>query len=359
MPERALFVFAGQSNMMGACALEPTVQYVSKNSFEYKHKPKRFGLERGFFPPASVEVGEFSYCDLHLAYPSGNLNELSELTDYERNTYFSPAMCNADSKTHKTVTSFSIYSEKTIRIGPSLPYYFVKEWENLGRSCTYAHIAKGGVSIRHYFDNQMLNQVNRLIDKHNIINGTTYPFEKPVTEFECKASEYFRQKVSDFFLDAESTYSSDDISFRPFVWLQGESDNEMDCVIYKYYLQVLFSTIKILGCTHFLCVRVGFWGGLEGREIMRAQEEFCNENSKAYIITRACSMMPYYGIDEEECYTMPPEDEYRNCRDSFLGYDNQHINEKGFLLIAKRMAKNIERLLQNKSIVLEDEKVKF
>ncbi|MBR0190385.1 MAG: hypothetical protein IJQ23_08395, partial [Clostridia bacterium] len=77
------------------------------------------------------------------------------------------------------------------------------------------------------------------------------------------------------------------------------------------------------------------------------------------IVTRACSMMPYYNTDEKEYYITSTEEEYKNCRDSFLGFNNQHINEKGFLLIAKRMAQNIDRLLQNKNIVLEDENVKF
>ena len=360
MTERNLFVFAGQSNMMGACALEPTVQYVSENSFEYKHKPRRLGEKSGVFTLASKNVGEFSYIDLRSAYPTGKIDELSELTDYEHNAYFAPAMCNVDSISEKTVKAFSDYSEKTAKNGASLPYYFVREWESLGHRCSYTHIAKGGVSIRYYFDSEMIEQVNNLIDRHNRLYNTTLPLQNPTTELESAASKYFRKKTADFFADAEKTYFKEDTSFRPFVWLQGETDSDnMDRNVYKCYLQILNSTVRKLGCTHFLCVRVGFWGNTQGREIMRAQEEFCQETLNARIITRACSMMPYYNVDEKEYYISPPKEEYRNCRDSFLGFNNQHINEKGFLLIAKRMAKNTDRLLKNKPIVLEKENVKF
>lgn len=360
MTKRALFIFAGQSNMMGACALEPTIQYISKNSFEYKHKPRRMGDKSGFFMLANKNVGEFSYINLRSAYTTGKIDELSELTDYEHNTYFAPAMCNVDSIPQKTVKSFSEFSEKTAHSGASLPYYFVREWENLGRYCSYAHIAKGGVSIRYYFNNEMIEQVNKLIYRHNSLCQTTLPFQNTATDLECEASNYFCRKITDFFTDAEKLYFNEDLLFRPFVWLQGETDSgNMECAVYKYYLQVLNSTVKKLGCTHFLCIRVGFWGNAQGREIMRAQEEFCKETPNAYIITRACSMMPYYNVDEKEYYLSPTKEEYKNCRDSFLGFDNQHINEKGFLLIAKHMADNIDRLLQNKTIILEDENVKF
>lgn len=360
MKERPLFVFSGQSNMMGACALEPTIDFVSTNSFEYKHKPKRLGEKSGSFVPVNKNVGEFSYINLQLAYPNGKANQLSDLVNYEENTFFCPAMCNADCISKKTVKAFSEYSEQTAKSGASLPYYFVREWEKLGKRCSFVHLAKGGVSIRHFFDNTMIDDVNKIIHNYNLSKNMALPLQPYTTELECKASNYFCEKISDFFIDAKKTYFNEDTSFRPFVWLQGETDSgKMDCDVYKCYLQVLDSTVKKLGCTHFLCIRVGFWANTDGKEIMRAQEEFCNETPNAYIITRACSMMPYHNVDESECYLSPPEEEYRNCRDSFFGFNNQHINEKGFLLIAKRLTENIVKLQKNTPIILENDIVKY
>ena len=141
-------------------------------------------------------------------------------------------MCNVDSISEKKVKAFSEYSERTARNGASLPYYFVREWESLGRYCSYTHIAKGGVSIRHYFDDKMIEQVNKLIDKHNRIYNSFLPLQKPTTKLECEASEYFRRKTTDFFTDAERKYFKEDTSFRPFVWLQGETDSgNMECSV--------------------------------------------------------------------------------------------------------------------------------
>lgn len=47
--ERPLFVFAGQSNMMGACVYPPYKQIIFQDSYEYIHKPKRFGVQIGGF----------------------------------------------------------------------------------------------------------------------------------------------------------------------------------------------------------------------------------------------------------------------------------------------------------------------
>ena len=54
-----------------------------------------------------------------------------------------------------------------------------------------------------------------------------------------------------------------------------------------------------------------------------------------------------YGIGEEfDC-----------CRDSFYGFANDHINEKGFKVIAKYAVPNIVRILENKKPVLEEDLV--
>jgi uncharacterized protein YraI len=80
------------------------------------------------------------------------------------------------------------------------------------------------------------------------------------------------------------------------------------------------------------------------------------KNEKCYIITRAMSFMPNPGIDTEGWFAEEPGDEYRDCRDSCLGFGNPHINEKGFALIAKRVADNAVRVLrEGKEPLLERE----
>ena len=89
---------------------------------------------------------------------------------------------------------------------------------------------------------------------------------------------------------------------------------------------------------------------------MKAQEEFCAENENCYIITRAMSFMLNPAADKEGWFTEVPGDEYDGCRDSCFGFVNPHINEKGFALIAKRMADNTLRVLrQKKEPVIEKE----
>ena len=55
--KRPLLVFAGQSNMMGAAVFEATRQIHFKNSFEYLHKPKRFGSAIGDFKNFGFPAG--------------------------------------------------------------------------------------------------------------------------------------------------------------------------------------------------------------------------------------------------------------------------------------------------------------
>lgn len=50
--------------------------------------------------------------------------------------------------------------------------------------------------------------------------------------------------------------------------------------------------------------------------------------------------------DKEGWFVEEPSEEYRNCRDSDFGFGNPHINEKVFVLIAKRMADNAVRVLR-------------
>ena len=110
---RDLFVFAGQSNMMGAAVFSPRQKLSIKSSYEYKHKSRRLGARVGDFVAADYPVGEFSYIDIQKAYAAGIVNEKGESTleDYVHNTYFCPSMSNLCSKTDKSVYPFSSFSE--------------------------------------------------------------------------------------------------------------------------------------------------------------------------------------------------------------------------------------------------------
>ena len=77
MKKRTLFVFAGQSNMMGAAALPAKSKILLKNSYEYLHNPKRMGEASGAFTARGFPVGEFSYCDMEKAY--SNCDEMGKV----------------------------------------------------------------------------------------------------------------------------------------------------------------------------------------------------------------------------------------------------------------------------------------
>ena len=70
------------------------------------------------------------------------------------------------------------------------------------------------------------------------------------------------------------------------------------------------------------------------------------------------SYMLYPDMNIASFYADMPGEEYQNCRDSYLGYANYHINEKGDRLVAKRSAANVDRVLnKGETPVLEPENV--
>lgn len=324
---RPLFVFAGQSNMMGAASLEAKNCFSFQNSYEYLHKPKRFGAPIGDFKKNAFPAGEFSYKNLKEAY--GNTTDFSvksTLTDYTANTYFCPAMSNVVDETEKLSLGFQEFSEATAITGPCLAPYFVKELENAGYCCAYTHIAKGSIGINYYL--------------------------------EGSAADYFSEKVSDFFGDCETFFPQDDISEKVFVWHQGESDSNTSHDDYKSSLKQLFEKTKALGFSKFFICRVGYWGNDNIAHIMGAQEEFCHEEKDAFMITRAASFFEYPNQKIENWFCTPLEEEYQLCRDSYFGYPNNHINEKGFQILARHAAPNAIRILfQGKEPILEREKI--
>ena len=358
---RDLFVFAGQSNMMGAAVYPPKVSCPVQDSYEYKHKPRRLGAAAGAFVPASYPTGEFSYADLSKAYAPERVNGegKSNLDTYSKNTYFCPAMSSLKSDEEKTQYTFDSFSEATASLGASLPLFLAREWEAQGNACAYAHIAKGSVTIAHYLNDGMAAEYTKRIGAYNAAHGTALPETIPDRQRMPGAADYCFQKCRDFFADAETAFSGELSGVRGFFWLQGEGDAGTDPVEYGTKMDVLWEKLREIGFTHFFCIRVDYFGNPKIARIMAAQEAFTERHEDAYMLTRAASYFPYAGREEGDWFTETPGEEYQNCRDSFFGYTNQHINEKGFMTIARHAAKNLCRVLvEGKEPVLEPEMIR-
>lgn len=341
MKNRPLFVFAGQSNMMGAAVYPSSEQIYFKDSYEYLHKPRRMGASEGVFKQYGFPAGEFSYRDLQAAYGEATLASIhikSGLANYATNTLFGSSMCNLKDAEQKLTEPFSAYSEKNVGKSVSLPPFWAQELENAGYCCAYTHIAKGAVAIKHYFNENMIIEYNRRIDGYGIP-------AMEANDMTREASAYFAEKTAAFFEDCAKRFAGDDMSVKALVWLQGESDASSGYLHYKTALSVLWENARKLGFTHFFCVRVDYFGNPGIVDVMKAQEDFCKETPDAYIITRACSFMTYAGQDDLEWFIQEVPEEYHECRDSFYGYANQHINEKGFRLIASRSVDNFIKLV--------------
>ncbi len=324
--KRPLLVFAGQSNMMGASVYEASEQIFFKDSFEYLHKPRRFGCDIGEFKNYGFPCGEFSYIDLKKAYGDDlDVNKKSTLDTYGKNTYFCPSMCNLDSDENKSEYPFSYFSEANPRQAASLPPYIISELEKNGIFSAYTHIAKGAVSIDYYLEGD--------------------------------SAKYFEEKTKDFFADSEKRFCFDDLSERIFVWFQGESDRQKGTEYYINALERLWTKLQKNGFTKFLIIRASFWVSSDVTSIMRAQEMFCEKTPDAYIITRVSSYIPWKGVETESWQIARDDEEFSFCRDSFYGFANQHINEKGFKLIAKYAVPNIIRVLEGRVPILEEERV--
>ena len=324
---RPLFVFAGQSNMMGAAVYPATEQVYYKNSVEYLHKAKRFRKTSGNFKNYGFPSGEFSYKNLAEAYNGLDGSEISSnLNNYTLNTYFCPSMCNLDNVEKRTTKPFDFYSEANAIAGVCVAPFIVKEIEDAGYACAYTHIAKGSVDIDYY------------------INGD--------------AAKYFEQKVLDFFQDAKNRFIQDDTSEKILFWLQGENDGRRGYEYYKKSLYTLWGKCKNLGFTKFFMIRAGFWGEESIVDVMRAQEDFCMECQDAFMLTRVGSFFEYIGQESSLWFNGDLPTEFSHCRDSFYGYPNQHINEKGFKTISKYATPNVIRILfEGKEPILEEERI--
>lgn len=346
-----LFVFAGQSNMMGASVLEPEVDTFTDKSLEYKYVPKLRGEATGTFVSAQNPAGEFYYNDLTAAY-GDKLNDLdykSSLSNYSANTYFCPAM-------RDSVKGFSAQSEADTYPAASLAPYFVTEYAEYGHSSVYAHMAKGSNKIVDYFTEEMVDRYNTLIREYNDQNGKAYSTLS--VDSLSGAGNAFNDKYNAMVEDYAAFAPDNTVKNKCFVWLQGESDGS-SYIKYKLKMQVLWEYLQELGFTHFFVLRVGYWGNTGILNVIKAQEDFCAENDNCYIVTRAPSLIPHPTATTDNWWINEPSEEYDSCRDSYLvNSSNNHFNEKAMQIFAERSAANVHRILhQGLEPVLEEENI--
>lgn len=342
--------------MQGSCALPPKHKLIINNSFEYKDKPRRCGFGKGTMTKPSYDTGEFVYYNLQQAYPDGDFSKASTLQNYWTSSMFCPSMSNAVA--NKQVVASESYSEHTNVSGANLPVYLTEQLEKRGLPCCFVQMAKGGVSILHFFDRQMMDEYTCLAREYNNDNPIAIRESFALDLSKGCPIDYYKNKVTAFYQTAQEQYCNDDLSVRPFVWFQGESDCGMKTQEYYFLLKVLWNKVKSIGATHLFCVRVDYWSLPSIDEIMRAQELFCNGNGNCYVVTRIASFIPTKAMDVSRFYSVKPSRNLYKCRDEYFGYDNMHINERGLMYIAKKSAKNICRvLLANRPVRLEKERV--
>lgn len=334
-----LFVFAGQSNMMGAAYLPPEEDVLVECAYEYKYAPILKGADKGEFVYARHPAGDWHYIDPVVAYGPDYLDVetgKSKLAKYPTNTYFLPASRNYEK-------GFSAQSEYLHYPGVSMPPFFAKYYSEMGNKCVYAHIAKGACNILHYFTEDTMEEYNRLLAEYNAAHSTSY---QAITSSNLSgAGDAFDAKYTAMIRDYADFAPLNTIANKCFVWLQGESDVH-NYAVYKLRLQALWSHLQGLGFTHFFILRVGYWGSPSVINEIKAQTDFCDENENCYIVSRAPSLIPFPGATTSDWWITDPSPEYDDCRDSYIAStSNNHFNEKAHKIFARKAAENIDRIL--------------
>ena len=348
-----LFVFGGQSNMMGAAHLPPEDNPVTYYAFEYKYQPILKGEEKGEFIYAQNPAGDWHYIDTEKAYGSAYLDTAtgkSKLNNYSTETYFVPACRDKES-------GFGGQSEFKHYPAATMAPYFARYYAQLGNPCIYAHMAKGSCKILNYFTADAMEEYNKLITEYNSANGKSH---KTLTSSDLTGGgDAFDAKYQAMLKDYAELEPNNTIVNKCFFWLQGESDTHV-WAEYRYKLQALWKHLQSIGFTHFFILRVGFWGSTALINEIKAQTDFCNDNENCYIITRAPSLIPHPSANTNNWWVTTPSSEYDNCRDSYLAStSNHHFNEKAHKIFAKRSADNVNRVLHlGLEPILEEENIK-
>ena len=348
-----LFVFAGQSNMMGAAHLAPVDNPVTMDSYEYKYQNVLKGGDKGEFVYAQNPAGDWHYMDTEVAYGEQYLDVAtgkSKQANYSSTMYFIPA-CRDQEKGFSGQSEYQNYPSAT------MAPYFAQYYSELGRKCIYAHMAKGSCKIVHYFTTDAMEEYNRLISEYNSANSTSYA---TLTSSDLSgAGDAFDAKYKLMLRDYAEFAPDKVIANKCFVWLQGESDVHVYAQ-YKLRLQALWTHLQSLGFTHFFILRVGFWGSTAVINEIKAQTDFCAENENCYIVTKAPSLIPHPSANTTNWWISEPSSEYADCRDSYLAStSNHHFNEKAHKIFARRSAENINRILHlGLPPILEEENIK-
>ena len=348
-----LFVFAGQSNMMGAAHLAPVDNPVTMDSYEYKYQNVLKGGDKGEFVYAQNPAGDWHYMDTEVAYGEQYLDVAtgkSKQANYSSTMYFIPA-CRDQEKGFSGQSEYQNYPSAT------MAPYFAQYYSELGRKCIYAHMAKGSCKIVHYFTTDAMEEYNRLISEYNSTNSTSYA---TLTSSDLSgAGDAFDAKYKLMLRDYAEFAPDKVIANKCFVWLQGESDVHVYAQ-YKLRLQALWTHLQSLGFTHFFILRVGFWGSTAVINEIKAQTDFCAENENCYIVTKAPSLIPHPSANTTNWWISEPSSEYADCRDSYLAStSNHHFNEKAHKIFARRSAENINRILHlGLPPILEEENIK-
>lgn len=348
-----LFVFGGQSNMMGAAHLPPEDNPVTYYAFEYKYQPILKGESKGEFIYAQNPAGDWHYINPSTAYNETYKDAAtgkSKLTNYSANTYFVPA-CRDNPKGFGSQSEYDMYPSAT-----TAPY-FARYYAQLGNPCIYAHMAKGSCKILNYFTTDAMEEYNKLITEYNTANGKSY---KTLTSSDLTGGgDAFDAKYQAMLKDYAELEPDNTIVNKCFFWLQGESDTHV-WAEYRYKLQALWKHLQSIGFTHFFILRVGFWGGTSLINEIKAQTDFCNDNENCYIITKAPSLIPHPGATTKNWWVNEPSPEYDNCRDSYIAStSNHHFNEKAHKIFAQRCADNAHRILHlGLDPILEEENIR-
>lgn len=356
--EYDLFVFSGQSNMMGGVFYEDFTA-------GYGPWPKTNGI---------VDVENTSYIQQPVyAEETAGSYEYKYLTDtFETVDYTNPTgeLIKTEDGTALCKASGTYEINGTTMVAP-----FVKEYTAHGYKSISAHIALGGTQACDWMTSSEIAQVllSQEFDFH-MQSGATPQSTSPRLVGGDERVLLFERKLEAMLQSFGREFPNGKIGSKNFVWLQGENDadalftatgltgdaatNAMlgSMTLYKKCLEVLWTRLQSYGFDNFMIVRVGFWTN-PNRDIaiMAAQEQFAAETEGVSVLTRAMSYMPnpksnYWG-------SQTVEEDYRLCRGvNYAIWGNPHLNEKGHIVIGTRSADMAAEILHGgTSYELEEE----
>lgn len=340
--EYDLFVFSGQSNMMGGVFAEDFAAgygpwQKTNGKVDTRNTPY-------ICQPISAEETKGSYEYKYLTdtfetvdsqTPTGELVKTADGT----------ALCKP---------SGTYELNGTTMVAP-----FVKQYTESGYKSISAQIALGGTQLCDWMTSSEIAEV-LLSDEYafHAQSGAVPQGASPRLLAGNERVLLFERKLQALTDSFTRDFAGCTIASKNFVWLQGENDADAlftaaglneeatqsamlgSMTLYKKCLEVFWKRLQSYGFERFMIVRVGFWTA-PNRDIaiMAAQEQFAAENENAYILTRAMSYMPNPKSLYGKWGYNAIEEAYALCRGvSYSIYGNPHLNEKGHILLGTRSA---------------------